>query len=479
MLALAITVTATGCAGRDAGSTYQPRSSTAAVTTTPAPTGTSAAPVTVTAGDSDTTKQTTPDQTEAATQAKTAAVTAAPTTTTAKTTAKTVEKITAKPVTTEATTTAPSKTAAATFAQTAVVTQAKAATAAAAYTAYNNKALLTKNMSAAKLKVFNQIVTGLRAHKTVIDITDNVLKVNDASDLMQLVQYYECESLFTAQGFSSTVSGGYVKTIKVTYTKTAAAVSTEKNKLAAKIDAIVAAAPAGMNDFQKVKYIHDKIIKNCVYSDTGSNAYSAYGCLVEGKAVCQGYSEAFMLLCGELGIPCVLITGTDKEDGTNHMWDMVKVSGAWYHIDVTWDDPYKAAAEKSYVRYDYFNVTDATIKIDHKITANPYYTYPAATATAGNYYNYYGYTVSTTANAKSVITAQLKKAAETDAQFIRIRCASAATYKTISSYLFAGDKAIFTILKDTKKSTGADFDANSYTKFVSDDHYTITIKLTY
>lgn len=92
-------------------------------------------------------------------------------------------------------------------------------------------------------------------------------------------------------------------------------------------------------EYDIVMRIHDYLIDNCEYVIGDENGYSstAYGCLVEKKANCEGYAKAFELLTSEIGIKSVLVTGvTDK--GENHAWNQVLVNGSWYNIDVTWDD---------------------------------------------------------------------------------------------------------------------------------------------
>ena len=63
--------------------------------------------------------------------------------------------------------------------------------------------------------------------------------------------------------------------------------------------------------------------------------FSAYGALVDGDAVCEGYALAYRLLLGELGIPCITVAS----DQMNHMWNLVELDDRWYHVDVTHDDP--------------------------------------------------------------------------------------------------------------------------------------------
>ena len=91
------------------------------------------------------------------------------------------------------------------------------------------------------------------------------------------------------------------------------------------------------------------------------NCYTAYGALVNGVAVCEGYSRAMQLLCDKAGIPCTVIYG--KSEGIGHMWNIINPGDGWYHLDVTWDDD----ADFDLARHAYFNLTDAEIKTDHTI----------------------------------------------------------------------------------------------------------------
>ena len=63
--------------------------------------------------------------------------------------------------------------------------------------------------------------------------------------------------------------------------------------------------------------------------------YTSYGAFVNHNAVCQGYALAFKVLMDRAGIPCCYVSS----DAINHAWNMVRLDGNWYHVDVTWDDP--------------------------------------------------------------------------------------------------------------------------------------------
>lgn len=92
-------------------------------------------------------------------------------------------------------------------------------------------------------------------------------------------------------------------------------------------------------EYDKAMRIHDYLIRNCEYVVESPSGYgsTAYGCLVEKKANCEGYAKAFGLLAAEAGLKNILVTGvTDK--GENHAWNQVCINEKWYNIDVTWDD---------------------------------------------------------------------------------------------------------------------------------------------
>lgn len=114
------------------------------------------------------------------------------------------------------------------------------------------------------------------------------------------------------------------------------------NTLNTKLMKIVKGAKKKKGTRAKVKYVNKQLCKTCSYhwaaykAKNGyskyPNAYNAYGCLVNHKAVCSGYSEAFAAIMTELGIPNTYATSP------NHRWNKVKIGKTWYHVDVTWND---------------------------------------------------------------------------------------------------------------------------------------------
>lgn len=139
-----------------------------------------------------------------------------------------------------------------------------------------------------------------------------------------------------------------------------------------------------MSDYEKELALHDYLVTHCKYSKITSkppesDIYRAYGALVDGDAVCNGYAEALQLLFMCAGIKSQFVTGT--ADGIDHAWNLVELDGKWYHVDATWDDPIPDQGEDTL--HPYFNVTDEIMEESHMWNKEDY---PVADGMDYNYY---------------------------------------------------------------------------------------------
>lgn len=127
--------------------------------------------------------------------------------------------------------------------------------------------------------------------------------------------------------------------------------------------------------FEKVRSIHDYVCNITTYDLNASHAYSAYGALVDGKSVCEGYAEAIKLLCDQAGIESILVfgTGVTSAGNDNHMWNYIKMDdGKWYALDATWDDGKKISEIYFLVGANTVvdNVTNTVFSQDHLPSGN-------------------------------------------------------------------------------------------------------------
>jgi len=146
-----------------------------------------------------------------------------------------------------------------------------------------------------------------------------------------------------------------------------------KNKsiFAACTDVISSLITDAMSDYEKELAIHDWIIDWADYDvETKSNSPNAkpdpdndnpYGVLLHKKGICGGYTSTFQLFMDMLEIECITVAGV-AESGEEHAWNMVKLNGEWYCVDVTWDDPVNdVSIYRPFVKHTYFNVPSRVI----------------------------------------------------------------------------------------------------------------------
>ena len=126
----------------------------------------------------------------------------------------------------------------------------------------------------------------------------------------------------------------------------AAEVRSKTSALAEAVRAIVSGAQGKSTDYEKVRYVHGQITHSISYrfetecrEENIGYLRTAYA-LVTHEGVCEGYARSFQYVLNELNIPCVLIHGVQTSgEPEAHMWCAVRLSGAWYVVDPTWDDP--------------------------------------------------------------------------------------------------------------------------------------------
>ncbi len=177
--------------------------------------------------------------------------------------------------------------------------------------------------------------------------------------------------------------------------------------------------------------VHDYLVKTCSYGESNATIYDA---LVTGSASCEGYSKAAKYLLDKLGIPCYVMCGVSenyKGETEDHMWNVVKIGGGWYNLDVTWDDP--ADADDDGIRHTYFNISDAEISASHSHFKND----NPCVSTQMGYYQKSGLMFSAYDDAaQDSIVKLIAEAADNGAAFVEFKFASDKDYK-------AADKALF------------------------------------
>jgi len=132
---------------------------------------------------------------------------------------------------------------------------------------------------------------------------------------------------------------------------------------------ILSGVPVDGDDFDKLVYLHDYLVRHYAYDYAGMQqekqtgtpvaVRDAYTFLQTGTGVCQAYMLTLIALCEAVEIPCLPVISDEME----HAWNLVQLGGAWYHVDVTWDDAGGADAPvyPSFNGYQYFLLSDEAL----------------------------------------------------------------------------------------------------------------------
>lgn len=212
------------------------------------------------------------------------------------------------------------------------------------------------------------------------------------TDVMDLVQR-KAPDIFWIDGYTITSSGKKTEVIfEPIDGHTPAELQAMSEELSNAAEEIIASMPEGLMDYDRVLYVHDAIVRSTAYDQTGVDAGrngiwgTAYGCLVNGRAICQGYSEAFVYMMNMLGIESGMCSG--RAGTESHAWNYVRIGGDYYWIDVTWDDPESLDENdtaEGILRHTYFLINDDMLLRTRTIDPGQAFV-PECSSIANNYF---------------------------------------------------------------------------------------------
>lgn len=163
-------------------------------------------------------------------------------------------------------------------------------------------------------------------------LTETYFAMRDASPELFWVSY---RFAYTAEE-----ANGLVQSVSPAYLCNADEVDRLSVSYAAALDALAERVSGETDAFRVARLLHDALAESVTYGRASASAlgdagqYTAYGALVEGRAVCRGYAMAYLDLLRYCGINAVYV----RSETMNHGWVMACLEGAWVHIDVTRDD---------------------------------------------------------------------------------------------------------------------------------------------
>jgi hypothetical protein len=218
-------------------------------------------------------------------------------------------------------------------------------------------------------KLYDILLAGLKARDAEIKFTSLNLPYTDSGkqtleNVFSRVINDNPELFYVAKKYGIKYnSKNYIVEVDPTYCRTEEETTPKSAEMKSAEQAALTNISSGMSDLEKALVLHDYLVEHITYdwdvatggTEKDSDVFNAYGALVEGNAVCQGYAQAYKLLLDDVGISSTVVTST----AMTHAWNLVKIGENWYHVDVTWDDA--APDTKGQVLHTYFMLSDETM----------------------------------------------------------------------------------------------------------------------
>lgn len=159
-------------------------------------------------------------------------------------------------------------------------------------------------------------------------------------------------------------------------------IRTHQQAIAARIERLTRPLQ-GKSQMEKEMAIHDFILDSVRYDKLKkSYSHEIIGPLTQGVGVCEGIAKTVKVLCDAMGVECIIaLSEANPEKGVRyrHTWNVLTIDGKRYHMDATFDN----SLQRGTHRYDYFNLDDRHIFLDHEALVLPV---PECTEDKGYYY---------------------------------------------------------------------------------------------
>ncbi len=251
--------------------------------------------------------------------------------------------------------------------------------------------------------VYDSVLEAIHAFSTVISNLGASVTDTQVQKIVDYIQRDHPEIFWFQHGatyyFDTTTH--IVNRIELTYCMTQDEAKKRQGKIDAATKSFLTSVTDTMSDYEATLHIYENIIKLVDYdtiglerqkrvavtADVPDDLRSVYGVFVNKKAVCAGYAKAMQYLLNLCGIECTYVTSD------THAWNLIRLEGDYYHMDVTWgdgSDTKKDKAQTDTVNYDCFCITTAELARLESHTPESGFPLPECTATKCNYHRRHG-----------------------------------------------------------------------------------------
>lgn len=229
---------------------------------------------------------------------------------------------------------------------------------------YELSAGRSRAVSVSQDELYATLFEGMTNCDTTIDISGFGVKPEGLYDVMVRLTEMEAELFHVGKDYKLTVtSSGNAQYVRPNYKMGIDEYRLRVDYVRDEAEKAVAKVGDSWSDAEKAVYLHDSIVARFSYDLTYENR-DVYSFLTDGVGVCEAYTLWYGYLLEQVGLEHDFAIS----DSMNHIWNLVKVDGEWYHADLTFDDPVLNdydAGHVGYVSHDHLLRSDAGISESH------------------------------------------------------------------------------------------------------------------
>ena len=167
-----------------------------------------------------------------------------------------------------------------------------------------------------------------------IEVSQFKLSPDDFSQVYWRMLNLRPEYFYVDGAYSYYSSGGIVTAILPTYRYDAASIPGRVSSFEASVNKVVNYARKASTQVGQIARVYDYFCVNYAY-DLTYTYYQPEELFETGTGVCNAYTLACIAVFNELGFT----HDYTVSEPMNHIWNLLKVDGSWYHFDATWGDP--------------------------------------------------------------------------------------------------------------------------------------------
>ena len=179
------------------------------------------------------------------------------------------------------------------------------------------------------------IADKIKKHQYSINLNQFNLSTSEFTTVFNRIRTEHPDLFFINSAYTTTIDGSTFSNVTFYSPYSADEISKMSKEYYSALANAMSCIDNSMSDIEKVIAINQHLSTTVKYADSAENCQNnAYGALVAGETMCHGYTLAAKAMLDSCGIE----NNLQPNDIGNHIWNVVKINGAWYNLDITSND---------------------------------------------------------------------------------------------------------------------------------------------